>query len=149
MRVVAQRCTAGRVEVEGQVVGAIGRGLVAFVGCGRGDDDATADAMRDKILGLRVFPDDDGKMSRGLIELGLELLVVSQFTLYGDTRRGRRPSFDAALEPARASELVARFASGARARGVTVAEGRFGADMRVLVDNDGPVTILVDSQRAF
>lgn len=149
MRVVAQRCTAARVEVDGEVVGAIGPGLVAFVGCGRGDDDAVIDAMVDKIIGLRVFVDDAGKMSRCLAELGLGLLVVSQFTLYGDVRRGRRPSFDAALEPVEAARLVARFTAGARARGVAVAEGRFGADMRVVVDNDGPVTLLVDSQRAF
>ncbi|MCC6646531.1 MAG: D-tyrosyl-tRNA(Tyr) deacylase [Polyangiaceae bacterium] len=149
MRVVAQRCTAARVVVDGEVTGEIGRGLVAFVGCGRGDDDATVAAMLDKVLGLRVFADDAGKMARCLTDLGLGLLVVSQFTLYGDVRRGRRPSFDAALPPDAARRLLARFADGARARGVEVGEGRFGADMRVLVENDGPVTVLIDSQRAF
>lgn len=149
MRVVAQRCVDARVEVAGEVVGAIGAGLVAFVGCGRGDDAGTVDAMVDKVLGLRVFVDDAGKMSRCLTDLGLELLVVSQFTLYGDVRRGRRPSFDAALEPTLAAALIERFVAAARRRGVTVSEGRFGADMRVLVANDGPVTILVDSQKSF
>ena len=149
MRVVAQRCVAARVEVGGEITGAIGRGLVAFVACGKGDDEAALAATVDKVLGLRVFEDEAGKMSRSLVDEGLALLVVSQFTLYGDVRRGRRPSFDDAEDPALARPMLDRFVARARDAGVTVAAGRFGADMRVFVENDGPVTILIDSRKTF
>lgn len=149
MRVVAQRCVSARVEVDGDVTGAIGRGLVAFVACGKGDDDAALEATLQKVVGLRVFEDERGKMSRSLLDDRLELLVVSQFTLYGDVRRGRRPSFDDAEDPARAAPMLQRFVARAKELGVSVAEGRFGADMRVFVENDGPVTILIDSQKTF
>ncbi|WP_438004761.1 D-aminoacyl-tRNA deacylase [Sorangium sp. So ce321] len=149
MRAVVQRALAARVEVEGQVVGAIERGLVAFVGAARDDDDADADHVANKIAGLRVFSDDAGKMSRALADVRGGVLAISQFTLFGDVRRGLRPSFDGAMEPVRAEALYDRFVAALRARGLAVATGRFRADMRVFVENDGPVTILIDSKRTF
>lgn len=149
MRAVVQRARCARVEVADEVVGEIGLGLVAFVGAGRDDEDADADYVANKVAGLRVFHDDAGKMSRALAEVGGAVLAISQFTLFGDVRRGLRPGFDAAMEPARAEELYERFVAGVRARGLPVATGRFRADMRVFVENDGPVTILIDSKRLF
>lgn len=149
MRAVVQRARSARVEVAGEVVGEIGLGLVAFVGAGRDDEDADADYVANKVAGLRVFHDDAGKMSRALAEVGGAVLAISQFTLFGDVRRGLRPGFDAAMEPGRAEALYERFVAGVRARGLPVATGRFRADMRVFVENDGPVTILIDSKRLF
>lgn len=149
MRAVVQRARHARVEVDGEVVGAISRGLVAFVGAGTGDDEKDVAYAVSKVIALRVFPDAAGKMSLALGDVGGELLVVSQFTLFGDMRRGNRPSFDDALEPVAAERLYERFVAEARARGVTVATGRFRADMRVFVENDGPVTILIDSKKTF
>lgn len=149
MRAVVQRALAARVEVDGQVVGAIERGLVAFVGAARDDDEADADHVANKIAGLRVFSDEAGKMSRALADVRGGVLAISQFTLFGDVRRGLRPSFDGAMEPVRAEALYDRFVAALRARGLTVATGRFRADMRVFVENDGPVTILIDSKRTF
>ncbi|WP_436621477.1 D-aminoacyl-tRNA deacylase [Sorangium sp. So ce136] len=149
MRAVVQRALAARVEVEGQVVGAIERGLVAFVGAARDDDEADADHVANKIAGLRVFSDEAGKMSRALADVRGGVLAISQFTLFGDVRRGLRPSFDGAMEPVRAEALYDRFVAALRARGLEVATGRFRADMRVFVENDGPVTILIDSKRTF
>lgn len=149
MRAVVQRARSARVEVAGEVVGEIGLGLVAFVGAGRDDEDADADHVANKVAGLRVFHDEAGKMSRALAEVGGAVLAISQFTLFGDVRRGLRPGFDAAMEPARAEALYERFVAGVRARGLPVATGRFRADMRVFVENDGPVTILIDSKRLF
>jgi D-tyrosyl-tRNA(Tyr) deacylase len=149
MRAVVQRCLAARVEVAGEVVGAIDRGLCAFVAAGKDDDEAAASYLVDKIIQLRVFEDDAGKMGRSLLDVGGALLVVSQFTLFGDVRKGRRPDFGAAMPPGPAAALLDRFVVLARERGVPVATGRFGADMRVLVDNDGPVTLLLDTTRLF
>ncbi|WP_437304081.1 D-aminoacyl-tRNA deacylase [Sorangium sp. So ce388] len=149
MRAVVQRALAARVEVDGQVVGAIERGLVAFVGAARDDDEADADHVANKVAGLRVFSDDAGKMSRALADVRGGVLAISQFTLFGDVRRGLRPSFDGAMEPVRAEALYDRFVAALRARGLEVATGRFRADMRVFVENDGPVTILIDSKRTF
>jgi D-aminoacyl-tRNA deacylase len=149
MRAVVQRVHAARVEVAGEVIGAIGPGLCCFVGAGRDDTEADLAYLADKIAALRIFEDEAGKMNRSVIEAGGEVLAVSQFTLYGDARRGRRPSFSSAMAPAEASLLFERFVAALRARGLVVATGRFQAEMRVLVDNDGPVTILLDSQRAF
>ena len=149
MRAVVQRALRARVEVAGEVVGAIEQGLVAFVGAGRDDDDTDADYLASKVAGLRVFSDDAGKMSRALADVGGALLAVSQFTLFGDVRRGLRPGFDGAMEPVRAEELYLRFVEAVRARGLPVETGRFRADMRVYVENDGPVTILIDSKRLF
>lgn len=149
MRAVVQLARRARVEVAGEVVGRIERGLVAFVGAARGDTDADLAYTVNKVCGLRVFPDDAGKMSRALADVGGALLVVSQFTLFGDVRRGLRPGFDEAMEPVAAEAMVARFVEAARARGVHVETGRFRADMDVFVENDGPVTILVDSRKLF
>ncbi len=149
MRAVVQRARRARVEVSGEVVGAIGHGLVAFVGAATGDGDADLAYVVNKVVALRVFPDDEGKMRHALADVGGGLLVISQFTLFGDVRRGNRPSFDGAMEPVEAERLYERFVAEARCRGVTVATGKFRADMTVHVENDGPVTILIDSKKAF
>ena len=149
MRAVIQRALSAHVDVDDETVGAIDRGLVAFVGAGRGDVDKDADYVADKVAGLRVFPDDAGKMSRSVLDDGGAVLAISQFTVFGDMRRGRRPSFDGAMEPERAQELFERFVARLRDRGVPVETGRFRAMMRVVVDNDGPVTILIDSHKTF
>jgi D-tyrosyl-tRNA(Tyr) deacylase len=147
MRVVVQRVRAARVEVEGLVVGEIGPGLCAFVGAGAGDDDADLAWMAGKLVKLRIFEDEQGKMARSLAEVpGAGMLLVSQFTLFGDLSRGNRPSFSTAMLPADAEPYFDRFVERVRAAGVRVATGRFGADMRVVVDNDGPVTIWLDSR---
>lgn len=149
MRAVVQRARRARVEVEGEVIGAIERGLVAFVGAGAGDGDADLAYLVNKVVALRVFPDAEGKMRLSLADVGGSLLAISQFTLFGDVRRGNRPGFDGAMDPVAAELLYDRFVAEARARGVTVATGRFRADMTVHVENDGPVTILIDSRKTF
>ena len=149
MRAVVQRARRARVEVGGEVVGSIERGLVAFVGAAEGDTDADLAYTVNKVVGLRVFPDEQGKMARSLADAGGGLLVISQFTLFGDVRRGNRPGFDGAMEPVAAEKMYDRFVAEARARGVPVETGRFRADMTVHVENDGPVTILVDSRKLF
>ncbi|MFN8632627.1 MAG: D-aminoacyl-tRNA deacylase [Chloroflexota bacterium] len=146
MRAVCQRVSRASVTVDGEVVGAIGAGWLVLLGVGPNDDDATAARMADKIVGLRVFEDEAGKMNRALLDVGGELLVVSQFTLYADTSRGRRPGFTYAAPPAVAEPLVERFASLVRERGVTVQSGRFGAQMAVELVNDGPVTIVLTDE---
>jgi D-tyrosyl-tRNA(Tyr) deacylase len=149
LRAVVQRVVSARVEVAGEVTGAIEHGLVAFVGAAEADTPADLDYVVGKVVGLRVFPDAAGKMSRSLADTGGALLIVSQFTVFGDVRRGLRPSFDGALEPVAAERLYDEFVRQARSRGIRVETGRFRADMRVFVENDGPVTILVDSSRMF
>jgi D-tyrosyl-tRNA(Tyr) deacylase len=149
MRAVVQRSRAARVEVDGEVTGSIERGLVIFLGAGKGDDEKDVLYLAPKVATLRVFPDGAGKMSRSVVEAGGGLLVVSQFTLFGDVRKGRRPSFDDALEPVRAAQLVQLFVEESRKLVPRVETGRFAADMRVFVENDGPVTLLLDSKRAF
>lgn len=151
MRAVVQRAKSASVVVGGEVVGRLphGRpGFVVLVGAASGDDDKDAEALADKVVGLRVFEDGDGKMNLGLEDVGGGLLVVSQFTLLGDCRKGRRPSFIDALEPARAEALVEVFARRAATR-VPVETGRFRAHMEVMLVNDGPVTLLLDSKKAF
>ena len=148
MRAVVQRARAARVEVDGVVVGAIDAGLVAFVGAARGDEERDLAYVVDKVVNLRVLEDDAGKMSRSILDVSAGLLVVSQFTLLADLSRGRRPSFVDAMAPDEARAMLERFVAEARARGVARVEtGVFGADMRVFVENDGPVTILVDSRK--
>lgn len=150
MRAVVQRCRRAQVTVEGQVVGAIERGLVVLLGAGKGDGDADLAYVVDKVVNLRIFPDDEGKLNRSVLELGGGVLLVSQFTLYGDTRKGRRPAFVDALEPGPAEALYERAVAAVRTAGVTqVATGVFRADMQVELVNDGPVTILVDSRKQF
>ena len=140
-----QRVTGARVRVDGEVVGEIGPGLCVLVGVTHDDDGATARRLAEKVWNLRVFADADGVMNVPLAEAGGEALVVSQFTLYGDTRRGRRPSWVAAAPPAVAEPLVDAFAVALRTLGATVATGRFGADMQVELVNDGPVTLLLEA----
>lgn len=149
MRAVAQRVAEARVRVAGAVVGEIGRGLLVYLGVGAGDDEAAAAFMADKVVGMRVFEDAAGKMSLDVSTVGGAVLLVSQFTLYGDMRRGRRPSFDRAMEPVAAEALYRRVGELIRARGVVVETGVFRAEMLVESVNEGPVTILVDSAREF
>ena len=145
MRALLQRTTAASVRVAGEVVGEIDRGLVILVGIGPDDTKATADQMAQKSAELRLFRDDAGRTNRSLLDTGGGALVISQFTLYADTRRGRRPGFTGAAPPAEAERLYERFADALRALGVTVATGRFGAEMAVEIVNDGPFTIWLDS----
>lgn len=145
MRAVVQRVLSARVEVGGEVVGAIGRGLLAYLGFGVTDTADDGAWVLSKIVGLRVFEDDAGKMNRSLVDVGGALLLVSQFTLYADVRRGRRPSFDEAMPPERAEIAYRAVVAQARAMGVPVETGRFRADMKVHSVNDGPVTLWIDS----
>jgi D-tyrosyl-tRNA(Tyr) deacylase len=149
VRAVVQRVRWVRIRAEGREIAHMGEGLLALVGVGAADDRAAAEELARKLVHLRVFPDASGRMNRSLLEVGGALAVVSQFTLHGDARQGRRPSFAAAAPAARAEPLVAAVAEAARAEGVTVVTGRFGADMDVELVNAGPVTILVDTERAF
>ncbi|HLB39412.1 MAG TPA: D-aminoacyl-tRNA deacylase [Actinomycetota bacterium] len=146
MRLVVQRVTRASVTVDGAVVSSIQAGYLLLVGVGHDDTQAQAQQLAAKVVGLRIFRDDDGKTNVDLASVGGEALVVSQFTLFGDTRRGRRPSFIGAAEPTRAAELVERFALELEAAGVTVGRGVFGAEMAVELVNDGPFTILLDSE---
>lgn len=147
MRAVVQRVAWAKVEVDGEVVGAIERGLLVYLGAGKGDDDAARSYVLSKVLGLRIFPNDDGKMDKSVVDIGGALLVVSQFTLYGDVSKGRRPSFEGAMPPEEAERAYERFVAEARGQGISVATGRFRADMKVSSLNDGPVTIWLDSAR--
>lgn len=145
MRAVVQRVSEARVTVDGALVGAIGRGFCVLLGVGHADTEEDADALCRKIVGLRVFEDDAGRFARALDEVEGGLLVVSQFTLYADCGKGRRPSFTDAAPPARAEELYERFLVRARERVASVASGRFGARMALALVNDGPVTLILDS----
>jgi D-tyrosyl-tRNA(Tyr) deacylase len=145
MRIVIQRVKQARVEVAGQVTGAIGPGLLALLGIAKTDSERDADYLAEKVLAIRIFPDNDGKMNRNVAEAGGSLLVVSQFTLYGDCRKGRRPSFDLAARPEEAEQLYQYFVSAARKGSVPVETGVFQASMQVYLVNDGPVTIICDS----
>jgi D-tyrosyl-tRNA(Tyr) deacylase len=144
VRVVLQRASRAAVRVDGQTVGAIGRGFVVLAGFAPGDTDATIQWMADKIVGLRVFGDAEGKMNLALADVGGQLLVVSQFTLYGDTQKGRRPSFIGAALPNVAEPLYERFVALLRGLGVKVETGTFGAMMDVELVNDGPVTLVLE-----
>jgi D-tyrosyl-tRNA(Tyr) deacylase len=145
MRAIVQRVTQSRVEVDGAVVGEIGPGLLVLLGVAKPDTAADAEYLADKILNLRIFADEAGKMNRSLLEANGALMVVSQFTLYGDCRKGRRPSFDAAAPPEQARSLYEHFVAAARRAGVQVETGVFQAVMAVSLVNDGPVTLLVES----
>ena len=144
MRVVVQRVSGASVRVDGETVGSIGRGLLALVGFGPEDGEEELGWMADKLAGLRIFPDDEGRMDRGLDEVGGALLIVPQFTLYGDVSRGRRPSFTDAADPELAERLYDRFLEVCRETGVPVESGEFGAMMEVELVNDGPVTLVVE-----
>lgn len=149
MRAVVQRVNYASVSVEGVVVGRVDRGICVLVGVGRGDDEADARALADKVVGLRIFEDEAQKMNLDVLEVGGAILAVSQFTLFGDVRKGKRPSFSDALEPSRAEALFDAFCAECRVRGARVETGRFRTHMQVALENDGPVTILIDSKRAF
>ena len=144
MRALVQRVSEARVRVDGEVVGEIGRGLCALVGVTHDDDESSARRLAEKVWRLRIFDDDGGSMNVGLAEAGGEVLVVSQFTLYGDTRKGRRPSWVAAARPEAAEPLVESFATALVELGATVASGVFGAHMDVELVNDGPVTLMLE-----
>ena len=146
MRVVIQRVKQGSVSVAGRRIAVIGAGMVLLVGIGPGDDEARVKEMAGKAAFLRIFEDDQGKMNRSVLDMKGEAIVVSQFTLYADTSRGRRPSFTGAGAPDLARPLVERFAAHLRALGVPVQEGEFGADMLVEILNDGPVTIVLSDE---
>ena len=149
MRAVVQRVSEAAVRVEGRVVGSIGPGLLVLLGVGRGDAETNADELAEKIAHLRVFPDEEGRMNRSVGEAGGSVLVVPQFTLYGDCRKGRRPSYVEAAPPEEADRLFRRFVDAVRRSGLTVAEGVFRAAMDVALVNRGPVTLLLDSRRLF
>src|SRR5258708_36974919 len=149
MRAVVQRVSRARVSTNGEVAGEIGLGLLVLLGVGRGDARAEADCLVEKTIGLRIFEDTGGKMNLSVAEVAGALLVVSQFTLYGDARRGKRPSFDAAAPPEQARELYEYFVEKVRAAGLRCETGRFQETMQVELVNDGPVTILLDSAKAF
>ncbi len=145
MRALLQRTTGARVRVDGDVIGEIGPGLVVLVGVGPGDTDAAADSLAQRIAELRVFRDEAGRTNRSLIDIGGAALVVSQFTLFADTRRGRRPGFTGAAPPEQAERLYLRLAASLEGLGIPTATGRFGAEMAVELVNDGPFTIWLDT----
>lgn len=149
MRAVVQRASRARVTVDAKVAGEIGSGMLVFLGVGREDDEKDADFLAEKITNLRIFPDADRKMNLSLLDAGGAMLVVSQFTLQGDCRKGRRPAFTAAAPPEKAEPLYERFIARVEERGAPVASGRFGAVMEVEIVNDGPVTLLLDTSGAF
>jgi D-tyrosyl-tRNA(Tyr) deacylase len=149
MRAVVQRVSRAQVTVEGEIAGEIGLGLLVLLGVDREDTEADAVYLADKIAGLRIFEDDEGKMNRSVQEVGGSVLAVSQFTLYGDVRRGKRPSFDGAAPPEQARELYEFFVEQIRAAGLRCETGRFQAMMQVELVNEGPVTILLDSRKGF
>lgn len=149
MRAVVQRVSRASVSVDGLVTGAIEIGLLVLLGVGQDDERSDADYLAEKVVGLRIFGDAEEKMNRSVVDVGGAILAVSQFTLYGDVRRGKRPSFDAAARPEKARELYEYFVNGVRALGVRCETGVFQATMEVELVNSGPVTILIDSKKQF
>jgi len=149
MRAVVQRVSRAQVSVDGWTTGEIGLGLLVLLGVAHDDTETDVDYLADKVAGLRIFEDVDGKMNRSAVDLGSSVLAVSQFTLYGDLRRGKRPSFDAAAPPDHARRLYELFVERIRAAGLRCETGRFQAMMQVELVNEGPVTILLDSKKVF
>ena len=149
MRAVIQRVSRAQVTVNGWIAGEIGLGLLVLLGVGRDDSDSDVNYMAEKIAGLRIFEDADGKMNRSVLDVGGSVLAVSQFTLYGDVRRGKRPSFDDAAPPETARQLYEFFVERIRAAGLRCETGRFQEMMQVELVNEGPVTILLDSRKTF
>lgn len=146
MKALVQRVSSGAVKIDGETVGKIGQGLVILLGICHADGPAEADFVADKCVNLRIFMDEAGKMNRSLLEIGGEVLIISQFTLYGDCRKGRRPGFNDAAGPEQAEPLYEYFIERVRKSGVNVATGVFGACMQVTINNDGPVTLMVESK---
>lgn len=149
MRAVVQRVSQSRVSVEGQVVGAIDHGLMVLIGSGTGDTETDAAYLARKTVGLRIFEDESGSMNRDLLDVGGKILAISQFTLYGDCRKGRRPSFIGAQEPEAAERLYEYYLAECRLLGANVEQGRFRTTMNVELCNQGPVTLLLDSRKSF
>lgn len=149
MRIIVQRVNSASVEVDKNTVGQIGKGLLVFLGVGREDDESDLDYMVNKVLGLRIFEDEDDKMNLSLEDVEGELLVISQFTLYGDARKGRRPSFIESAAPDMGEDYYEKFVEKCKDRALKVETGIFGADMKVNLINDGPVTIMLDSKKNF
>lgn len=149
MRAVVQRVTEAKVTVAGEMAGRVERGLLVLVGVGREDSQQSAETLAHKVVSLRIFEDDAGRMNQSVTEVGGAILAVSQFTLYGDVRKGRRPSFGAAMAPQLARELFDHFCVVCRGLDVRVETGRFQEHMSVELTNDGPVTILIDTERTF
>lgn len=149
MRAVVQRVSRASVKVGGETTGSIGDGLLVLLGVAQEDGESDADYLADKVAGLRIFEDDDGKMNRSVTDIGGAILAVSQFTLFGDARKGKRPSFDAAARPDRARELYEHFVARIRSLGLRCETGRFQETMEVALVNQGPVTILLDSRKLF
>src|SRR3954469_4728032 len=149
MRAVIQRVSRASVSVDGEIVGQIGKGLLVLLGVATSDDEAAAEYLAEKTAGLRVFEDDAGKMNLACADVGGAVLVVSQFTLYGDVRKGKRPSFDRAARPEEANRLYEHFVSRIRASGLKCETGKFQAMMEVELVNNGPVTVLLDSEKTF
>ena len=149
MRFVCQRVLQAKVEVIGQTVGRIDKGLLVYLSVGKEDTEKDAEFIAEKLVNLRIFPDEDGKMNRNLLDVGGAILLVSNFTLHGDCRKGRRPGFDAAAQPQLAQQLYEKVADLIAEQGVSVEKGVFGEYMHVTSTNDGPVTFLLDSSRLF
>lgn len=149
MRAVVQRVKYSKVEVNGELIGEIQKGLNVLLGISKEDNSEDITYMKDKILNLRIFEDEDGKLNKSLMDISGELLVVSQFTLYGDCRKGRRPSFIEALGGEEAEKIYEEFVRQCREQVTKVDTGKFGADMKVTIENDGPVTIMIDSKKNF
>jgi len=149
MRAVIQRVTSSDVTVDGVVTGAIGKGLVVLLGVEDNDDSGDVEYMADKIPNLRIFEDSEGKMNLSLVDVGGDMLVISQFTLFGDCRKGRRPGFTQAARPEKANALYREFIQRCSKAGIHIEEGVFQAEMLVRINNDGPVTIIMDSKKTF
>ena len=149
MRAILQRVLNASVKVDGKTIGEIDKGLLVFLGVGEGDTEKDLKYIADKCIGLRIFSDEEDKMNLSLTDVGGQMLVISQFTLYGDCRKGRRPSFTSSMEPVKAKEMYECFIKYVEETGIKTAHGEFGADMKVELINDGPVTLMLDSTKSF
>lgn len=149
MRAILQRVLNASVKTDGKVIGQIDKGLLVFLGVGQGDTEQDLKYIADKCIGLRIFSDSEDKMNLSVTDIDGQMLIISQFTLYGDCRKGRRPSFASSMEPVKAKEMYEQFIEYVGSRGIKTAHGEFGADMKVELINDGPVTVMLDSTKNF